>query len=266
MADFPIVGIGSSAGGLEALQRLFGACRRQRARLRRGRAPGPDAEEPPERAAGAGHQDAGRARRGDRSKSSPTTSTSLPPDQDLTIPATCSTRTSRRAPRGHRRPVDRSSAHSPKINGSARSRSCSRARAPTAPRAYASSRPKAASCWPRIRNRPTLPGMPQSAITTGVADLVLVPEKMAAALLGLPRSPIRAAPEATGADATLTVSSTRCWRCVRAATAGLPLLQERPCCAASTGAWACTQLNGLHRLHRAPAQRPGRDRGAGVGT
>jgi chemotaxis response regulator CheB len=25
MADFPIVGIGSSAGGLEALQKLFGA-------------------------------------------------------------------------------------------------------------------------------------------------------------------------------------------------------------------------------------------------
>ena len=190
MADFPIVGIGSSAGGLEALQKLFDAmppdsglafivaahldptAKSHLTELlgRRTKMPVVQIESEID----------GRARPRLRHRARP----------GADAPATCCMPASRgsRAVTGARSTsFFRSLAEDQRRAGDRAS--CCRAPAPTARWACASSRPKAAS---RIAQDPGdggFAGMPQSAIATGVVDLVLPPEKMPEALLDLARHP-----------------------------------------------------------------------------
>lgn len=145
MADFPIVGIGSSAGGPEALRQLFEAM-------------------PPDGGLAfvvAAHLDPTReshlsellsrctkmpvAEIENSVKVEPNRVYVIAPDQELMIRQGVIRSNKPTAPRDHRHRSIRSSARTPRIKASGQSRSFSPGPAPTARSACASSRPKVAS-------------------------------------------------------------------------------------------------------------------------
>ena len=131
-----------------------------------------------------------------------------------------------------------SSARSRRIRARGRSPSSSPAPAPTARSACASSRPKVASRWHRIPNSAAFPGMPQSAIGTGIVDLVLPPDQMPEVLLEIARHGYVRAPAETTTRRPPRISEAATHPGAPEHSAGLPQLQSARSSAASTGAWA----------------------------
>ena len=188
MAEFPIVGIGSSAGGLEALQTLFRAMPADSglAFIIAAHLDPTQKSHLTELLGRCTKMPVVQIEKLDRGRARPCLRDRAGPGADDPARASCG-RTSRprRVVTGTRSIP--SSARSPRIRASGRSRSSSPAPAPTARSACASSRPKAASCSRRNRRSAGFQGMPRSAIGTGIVDLVLPPDKMPEALLNLAR-------------------------------------------------------------------------------
>ena len=104
--------------------------------------------------------------------------------------------------------------------------------------------------WHRARTgpriRPPFTGMPQSAIGTGIVDLVLPPDQMPDALLNLARQPYARQPAETLVESTpedqLHAAADAGARAARGGTSAAT--RSGRCCAASTVAWACTGSKG----------------------
>ena len=186
---FPVVGVGASAGGMEAFIELLGSSPGQRHGVRADPAPRSDARELPERGARPVDELPGPRDRGRDARSSRTTSTSSRP-----TPTSGSSRERSRSCLGRRRRASRtcpstsSSRPSPPIAGTRRSASCSRGRARTAPRAFAPSRRRTASRSRRIPDRRSSAACP-SAVKTGVVDFALPIPELAAELVRISRHP-----------------------------------------------------------------------------
>ena len=189
MAEFPIVGIGSSAGGLEALQKLFGAM-------------APDA--------GLAFVVAAHLDPTQKSHLSELLSrcTKMPvvqiekssrvepdhvyviaPNQELSMRGGILRPSKPTAPRGHRHPVDYFFCSLAEDQGE---RAIAIILSGTGTNGSLGQRFIKAEGSIALAQDPdsaAFPGMPQSAIGTGIVDLVLPPEKMPEALLSLARHP-----------------------------------------------------------------------------
>ncbi|HEX2479195.1 MAG TPA: chemotaxis protein CheB, partial [Geminicoccaceae bacterium] len=189
MADFPIVGIGSSAGGLKALERLFGAM-------------------PPDSGLGfvvVAHLDPTQEShlsellrrdtempvadvRGEIAVQ-PNHVYVIAPDQYLRLNGDVLHPSKPSEPRGHRHPVDTLFRSLAESSGK---RAIGIVLSGTGTDGADGLRAIKAEGGITLAQDPgtaDFAGMPQSAITTGAADLVLAPEKMAAALLDLTSHP-----------------------------------------------------------------------------
>ncbi|HEX6110935.1 MAG TPA: chemotaxis protein CheB [Geminicoccaceae bacterium] len=187
MAEFPIVGIGSSAGGLEALQKLFGAM-------------------PPDSGLAfviAAHLDPtqkshlaellGRCTKmpvvqiENSTKVEPDHVYVIAPDQELTIKNGVLRTGKPSAPRGHRHPVDSFFRSLAEDQGE---RAIAIVLSGTGTNGSLGLRFIKAEGGIAIAQVPEsagFAGMPQSAIATGIVDLVLPPEKMPESLLSIAR-------------------------------------------------------------------------------
>jgi two-component system CheB/CheR fusion protein len=197
MADFPIVGIGSSAGGLEALQKLFGAM-------------------PPDSGLAfvvAAHLDPTQKSHltellsrctkmpvveiKSSIKVEPDHVYVIAPDQELTIRSGVVKTSKPTAPRGHRHPVDSFFRSLAEDQGA---RAIAIVLSGTGTNGSQGLRFIKAEGGIAIAQDPEtagFAGMPRSAIATGIVDLILPPEKMPDALLNLARHPyVRHAAEA----------------------------------------------------------------------
>src|SRR5512144_815191 len=189
MAEFPIVGIGSSAGGLEALQKLFGAM-------------------PADNGLGfvvAAHldptQESHLSELLARCATMPVTQIEssikiepnhvyvIAPDRELSIKDGVLHSDKPRAPRGHRHPVDSFFRSLAEDQGE---RSIAIVLSGTGTNGSLGLRFIKSEGGIAIAQDPdsaAFQGMPRSAIGTGIVDLVLPPEKMPEALLGFARHP-----------------------------------------------------------------------------
>jgi two-component system CheB/CheR fusion protein len=197
MADFPIVGIGSSAGGLEALQKLFNAM-------------------PSDSGLGfivAAHLDPtqkshlsellGRCTRmpvvqiENSIKVEPDHVYVIAPDQELTIRDGVLRSNRPTAPRGHRHPVDSFFRSLAEDQGE---RAIAIVLSGTGANGSLGLRFIKAEGGIVIAQDPDsagFAGMPRSAIATGLVDLVLLPDQMPEALLNISRHPyVRQPPDA----------------------------------------------------------------------
>jgi two-component system CheB/CheR fusion protein len=187
MAEFPIVGIGSSAGGLEALQKLLGAM-------------------PPDSGLAfivAAHLDPtqkshltellGRCTKmpvvqiENSIKVKPNHVYVIAPDQELTIRGGVVKTNKPTAPRGHRHPVDSFFRSLAEDQGE---RAIAIVLSGTGTNGSLGLRFIKAEGGIAIAQEPetaSFQGMPRSAIGTGIVDLVLPPDKMPEALLSLAR-------------------------------------------------------------------------------
>ena len=100
-------------------------------------------------------------------------------------------------------------------------------------------------------------GMPQSAIATGLVDLVLPPAKMAAALVEVVRHPYVRQPGPWSSPSLMAISP-KCWPCcARKPSSTSSPIAGRPCCAAPTAGWGYIRSD-IGRVPAAAARRSAR--------
>jgi two-component system, chemotaxis family, CheB/CheR fusion protein len=239
LADFPIVGIGSSAGGLEALEKLFAGM-------------------PPDTGAAfvvVAHLDPTRESHLtellSRRTSMPTVAVErdtaieanhvyvIAPDQDLTLHGDVLHPSKPSKPRAQRRPVDvffRSLAENQKERAIGIVLSGTGSYGAAGLRFIKSEGGIVMAQEPATAGHS---GMPQSAIATGLVDLVLPPERMAEALINVVRHPyVRQPGEPPELEGQLSV--------LLALLRTKTNLDSDPtddgrCCAECTAAWVCTR-------------------------
>ena len=192
---FPIVGIGASAGGLEAFTQLLqAAARRHRHGVRPHPAPRSDAHELPAARRWPRRPRCRSARPSDGTRVEPNHVYVIPPNADIAIldgpaaPSGLAPTSKRAAAPAHRLLLARARR---RIAAATRSASCSRAPRRTAPRASGPSRRRTASPSRRIPKSAKFAGMPRSAIDAGVVDHCLPIPELAAELVRLSRHPLR---------------------------------------------------------------------------
>jgi two-component system CheB/CheR fusion protein len=208
MADFPIVGIGSSAGGLEALQKLFSAM-------------SPDS--------GLGFIIAAHLDPTQKSHMSELLSRCtkmqvvqieksikvepdhvyvIAPDQELTIRGGIVHTNRPTAPRGHRHPVDLFFRSLAEDQGERAIAIVLSGTGTNGSQGLRFIKAEGGIVLAQVPESAAFAGMPRSAIATGVVDLVLLPDKMPEALLSLARHPyVRQPAEATPDDQLNTLLS-----------------------------------------------------------
>jgi hypothetical protein len=136
----------------------------------------------------------------------------------------------------------RSFARSPKIKGNARSPSSSPAQAPTARTACASSKPKVAACWCRIRNRPPSRACRGARSPRASSTWCCCRTRCQRLCSALPATPTYGSRPRRPPRKRLTINSIRCcrWSARRRGEISAATRSGR-CCAESTDAWACTR-------------------------
>jgi two-component system CheB/CheR fusion protein len=202
MANFPIVGIGSSAGGLEALQKLFSAM-------------------PPDSGLGfiiAAHLDPTQKSHMtellsrctkmpvvqiEKSiKVEPDHVYVIAPDQELTIRNGVVNTNKPTAPRGHRHPVDSFFRSLAEDQGERAIAIILSGTGTNGSQGLRFVKAEGGIVLAQDPDSAAFTGMPRSAIATGIVDLVLLPEKMPDALLSLARHPyVRQPAEAVAEEA-----------------------------------------------------------------
>jgi two-component system CheB/CheR fusion protein len=198
MAEFPIVGIGSSAGGLEPLQQLF-----------RGLPPDSGLAfvvaahlDPTQKSQLLGRCTAMPVVQIEGSvEVEPDHVYVIAPDQELTIRQGIVRTNKPSAPRGHRHPVDSFFRSLAEDQGE---RAIAIVLSGTGTNGSAGLRFIKAEGGIAIAQEPqsaAFPGMPRSAIGTGIIDLVLRPEEMPESLVGLARHAYVRQPEKTVEEA-----------------------------------------------------------------
>jgi two-component system CheB/CheR fusion protein len=240
MADFPVVGIGSSAGGLEALQVLFRAL-------------------PADAGLGfivAPHLDPTQKSHLTellaRCTEMPVVEIARPieverdhvyviaPNQELTIRKGVIRSRRPTALRGHWHPID---SFFRSLAEDQRERAIAIVLSGTGTNGSQGLRFVKAEGGIVIVQEPdtaAFAGMPRNAIATGVVDLVLTPDKMPRALLNLARHPyVRQAPEALDQQTPDEQLSSLLALLRTTQKRNSPATRNGPCCAGSSAGWVC---------------------------
>ena len=266
---FPVVGVGASAGGLEAFNQLL-------AHLPADTGMAfvlvqhldPKHESRLTELLARATRDAGRGSDAGHARCAPNQVYVIPPNANIAISDGRPARDP--APRRRTGRTCRSitcSARSPRTSRRARSASCSRVPAPTARSGCARSRRSAGSPSPRTRRSAMHPGMPHSAIDSGCVDFVLAARgdralgsRRSAAIPTWPQTTARRRPRTTDEEQLFAADPRR--GAHRDAASISACTATRRSSGGSCAAWRCTRTRSLARLRAAARERPQRSRRA----